>query len=546
MTGHPPALTLGRRQRRSLAATALVATLALWTVGSSALPPAASSTAAASLPAAAPGTGAAAVSVSVDPRHPGRPVPRSFLGLSFELSAAEQLAAYADEGNLVTLLHSLGRGVLRFGGVSADTRVAWVDARTPKPEWASVVLDAHILHGLRRLAQRSGWRILLTLGLAHYEPVAAGREARAAKAILGRWLAGIEVGNEPDAYARHQLRTLPWTPSAYETQVTTYRRAIGKRARRIPLAGPGVSGSRAFAHWGLAEARRQRPALLTGHHYPLRCDAGPSIEQLLSQRTRELEGASLARYVSLSRARSIDFRLDEANTVSCGGVAGISDTFASALWATGYLAQAMSTGMSGINLQGNPANCSGYTPVCAPTPERLVSGVLRPQPEWYALLLGHALIGDRALTSSIVAPTSPNVSVTAFRAHHGGLAFVIVEDESAGPGADLSLQVGGQRAPASVLTLTAPTPDSRSGVTLGGRAAAGGGKWRPLIPLPQVPVIGGVVSLHLSPASAMLVSVPAVPIAVEPPGSTRRSARPTRSRRRTARASGPVKGSPID
>ena len=34
---------------------------------------------------------------------------------------------------------------------------------------------------------------MLTIGLAHYDPSAAAREASAAKAALGRWLVGIEL-----------------------------------------------------------------------------------------------------------------------------------------------------------------------------------------------------------------------------------------------------------------------------------------------------------------------------------------------------------------
>jgi len=71
------------------------------------------------------------VTVGVDRTRPGPAVPPDFLGLSFEMSSLPQMARYADRGNLVTLLRSLGPGVLRFGGVSADTRIAWTDARTP-------------------------------------------------------------------------------------------------------------------------------------------------------------------------------------------------------------------------------------------------------------------------------------------------------------------------------------------------------------------------------------------------------------------------------
>ena len=41
------------------------------------------------------------------------------------------------------------------------------------------------LRDLRSLAARSGWRILLTIGLTHYDPRAGAREAAAARTALG-------------------------------------------------------------------------------------------------------------------------------------------------------------------------------------------------------------------------------------------------------------------------------------------------------------------------------------------------------------------------
>src|SRR2546430_11026335 len=66
------------------------------------------------------------VGVFID-AHLGRRVPQGFLGLSFEVSRLQQVAQYSGRGNLTRLLRSLGPGLLRFGGASADTRVAWTD-----------------------------------------------------------------------------------------------------------------------------------------------------------------------------------------------------------------------------------------------------------------------------------------------------------------------------------------------------------------------------------------------------------------------------------
>jgi len=103
-------------------------------------------------PSATPGV---PVAVFIDAGHGGRRVPAGFLGLSFELTGLDQVARYASGGNLVGLLRSLGRGVLRFGGVSADTRVAWSDAATPAPAWASSLMTPADMRSLATFAMSS-------------------------------------------------------------------------------------------------------------------------------------------------------------------------------------------------------------------------------------------------------------------------------------------------------------------------------------------------------------------------------------------------------
>ena len=415
----------------------------------------------------------AAIAVVADPSQPGAPVAKDFLGLSFEVSNLAQIAAYAETGNLVRMLRSLGPGQLRFGGGSADTRVAWTDHLTPRPAWASSVIDVDDLRQLGKLAANSGWQIVLTIGLGHYEPVAAAREAAAAKATLGEHLEGIELGNEPNAFAQHGLRPEPWGFAQYTEEVTAYRAAIEAAAPGIPLIGPDVSGSAAFESWGLEEAVDQRPVELTGHHYPLGCEQKPppSITRLLSPLIRSRELGSLRRYMAIAQSSRIPFRLDETNSVSCGGTAGISNTFASALWATGYLTRVMSIGVAGVNLHGNPANCNGYAPVCAPgrrragkrhaeRAARLVrAAALQPTDRrppaaddhrlsWHAQPPGHGIprgqrgasLRDRRRRSAgqgrrLAAPEGgERLSGCGHPAAHGAVAHVPVGDHAGGPG----------------------------------------------------------------------------------------------------------------
>jgi hypothetical protein len=450
------------------------------------------------------------VSVSVDSSEPGAPVPQNFLGMSFEVGSLRQIASYGSVGNLVTMLRSLGAGVLRFGGVTADQQTAWIDDATPRPAWAWNVLQASSLRELGTLAAASGWGVILTLGFGHFDSQAAAREAAVAKAAMGGSLKAIEIGNEPDSYGRHGLRPEPWSPEPYEEQVTAYRAAIEALAPGIPLAGPDSSGSSAYEKWGLSDAIYQRPALLTGHHYPLGCkeQPPPTITRLLSGPVRKLEERSLRRYLSIARETEVPFRLDESGTVSCGGVPGISNTFASALWAVSYLTEAMRLGAAGINLQGNPNNCLGYTPVCAPTPEAAATGALQAHPEWYALLLAKSLLGERPLRTIIGPENRPNVVASAFRAADGTTKFVLVDDDP--PGARsvaMRLHVGAGFGGARILSLTAPSLQALSSVRLGGRSVAANGSWSPPAALPGASNKAGVITVDVAPSSAALVTV---------------------------------------
>jgi hypothetical protein len=481
------------RGRRLAAAAACAVLLAAGAAG-----PAAGQPAASPVPVQVP--------LSIDAAHPGAPVPARFLGLSFEAAALGRLAGYAGHGDLAGLLRSLGPGMLRFGGVTADQNVAWSDGSTPAPPWASSTIGPADMRGLGRLTRRSGWSVLLTVGMAHYEPAAAARELAAAHRSIGSSLAAVEIGNEPDAYGKHAFRALPWLAQGYEEEVSSYREAFEALAPGVPLAGPDVTGSGVFGEWGEEEALAQQPAVLTGHHYPLGCAQvpAPSIELLLSLATREREQRSLSIYTSLARAYGIPLRIDEAGSVSCGGVAGISNTYAASLWATSYIAQTMSAGAAGINLEGNPSNCSGYTPLCAPTPAALASGALRAQPDWYALLLTRPLIGTRPLPVAV--PAAANLYAAAFAGAGGTLQVVLVDEEPPGA-APLSVQVplGAGSRPVRVLRLSAPSLGATAGVRLGGREVAPNGSWHPLPPAPVVR--SGAASVTMAASSAALVTV---------------------------------------
>ncbi len=341
------------------------------------------------------------VGVSIGGRPSGPVTPSDFLGLSFEMRGLPLLARYATaggsagasagsapagSGDLVALLRSLGSGVLRFGGASADEQVAWVSgsttARTALPRWASTAIDAHDLAGIAALAHATGWRVLLTVNLGHYDPTAAAQEAAAARAALGPYLAGIELGNEPDMYVQKRLRPPSWGPASagtpaheaavtsYRAQATVYRAAIAAAAPGVAVVGPDASTGTPGLAWVRFAARTLHPALLTDHYYPLSsCGYRPTVEELLSPTVRSHEHAMLAAQAAIARAAATPLRVDEANSISCEGRPGVSDSFASALWALDYTARAMSAGPRGRELPRPARKARRVQPAGRPHPD---------------------------------------------------------------------------------------------------------------------------------------------------------------------------------
>jgi hypothetical protein len=439
------------------------------------------------------------VNVSIDVNHPGAAVPSDFLGLSFEAVALPRIAAYAHGGNLAQLLLSLGDGTLRFGGVSADTLVAWSE-KGALPRWASGAISPHDLAELASLARQTRWSVLLTVNLGHYDPATAAQEAAAAHALLGAKLAGIEIGNEPDRFFRKGLRGPGWSFSAYRRQFEVYRTAIARAAPGVAIAGPDVSSGEPVLPWLRASAAL-RPALLTDHYYPLTsCGYTPVVSELLSPLLRQAENSMLSSLVAIQRSSAIPLRIDETNDISCKGQPGVSNTFASALWAADYIARAMAAGIRGLDFHDLTSLPGAYSPLVATT-----TG-LHANPEWYALLLAQRLQGAKPLQATV--HSTPNLTARAFLSTGGVVQLVLVNFEPASATPLLvRLQVPGRFAGGSILRLTASSPYATSHVELGGREVTASGAWSARLPLPSVYDGRGSLALAVPPSSAALVTL---------------------------------------
>jgi hypothetical protein len=450
----------------------------------------------------APSASAADVVMSVDRDAAGPRVPKRLVGLSVETSLIPRLGRYASEGNLVNLMRSLGPGVLRVGGNSSDMDTAFDDGTTQPPPWAKATVGPRDLDRLALLARRTGWRVIVTVGLGHPDPRTAARFARAAASALGRRLTGISIGNEPDDYIRKGLRPATWSFTEYAPQFRETARAVRAAVPGVRIIGPdnGLEPD-----WFESTARTLKPDLLGWHFYPLAgCGTTQTVDAMLSLENRDAQSRTLAWLASVGRGVRAPVRLTETNSIGCGGQAGVSDSQASALWAVDLFLRAIENRITGINFHGGPGRCFAYSPAC--TPDRHArAGRVRVRPLWYGMLLAQQLRGDRLLSSTVDAG-SADVDASAFRTRAGGVHVVVVNRSRRAVA--VRIKVGKAAARGELVELLAPSALATSGVTLGGRQVARDGTWR-AGRLPSVRVRRRATRVRVKAATAALVHLPA-------------------------------------
>jgi len=430
--------------------------------------------------------------VTINARAGMRTVPRSFLGLSTEYWALPlyegRLSPFA---RILSALHVRGDGplVLRVGGDSADHSFWDPGART-MPAWAFTLTSAW-LRQTRMLVRRVGVKVILDLNLVTGSPLIAARWAAAAETGLPHGsIVGFEIGNEPDIYSRrYWLATvsrtgatggfLPGALSArsYTQDFSAYAQALARVAPGVPLIGPAVANPSRDLNWIRRLIAAPHPGLgtLSGHRYPFSACAKrssrsyPTIARLLSERASAGMAHSVKAAVLLAHRAGLPFRLTELNSVTCGGRPGVSDSFATALWAPDALFELLRTGVDGVNVHvRNNAINAAFT---------LSGRGLRARPLLYGLILFARTLGADAqlVDLRVRADASLRLRVWAVRVRGGRLHVLLIDESNRSASVDLRLPATG---PATVERLQAASVRSLSGVTLGGQQLGPLGSWQ--------------------------------------------------------------------
>ena len=417
---------------------------------------------------------------------------REYIGLSFESTTVNNGDRYDARGNVVALLKTLGTSVLRFGGDSADLP-------------AFTGLKPSALRGLHRLTYASGWSVIYTENLGVFHAALVSADAKRVRAALGSKLLGFACGNEPDQYVAAGLRPLSYSIGDYLTQVGQCYQAIRAGAPGAPLAGPDTTNTPAW--FGPYAAREAGAIRLFGqHYYPLGCaSAGDSpaalAGKLLSPGLAATEAARFASYRSQVKRSGAPLIMTETNSACRGGVKGLSNSYASALWVIDYLLTGAEHGVSGMNFTGGLNTlCAGYTVLCATG-----NYMYRPQPIYYGMLFTHLLGTGKLLRLKVAASPGGNLTAFAVRPAVGGGLRLMVENLSRRQ-ASVAINVGSYRGTATVLRMTGPALLATSGVRLQGASVTRKGGIKLGHPGTVTCTAGGCL-VTLAPYSAAMVTI---------------------------------------
>jgi hypothetical protein len=422
------------------------------------------------------------------------PVPPSYFGLSTEYWALPLFERNMPVfERVLSLLHVPGNGplVLRIGGDSADHSF-WMPKKTTRrmPAWAFAVTPGFLAQ-LRSVVERDPVKLIVDLNLVTDTPLTAATWARAAETSLPRGsIVGFEVGNEPDLYTRSywlatiarsplEARPLPLelTPASYVDDFYAYARVLGEGAPDVPLIGPAVAHPKLSLKWISTLIANERPELgaVSAHLYPYSAcvkhkskSSYPTVARLLSWQATGALAKDVAGAAAVAHDAGLKFRLTELNSVTCGGKAGVSNTFATALWAPDALFTLMRAGVDGVNLHVRASAINA--------PFALTRQGLTPRPLLYGLVMFARTLGAdaRLMRLRMSHARSLNLSAWAVRVREGQLHVLLIDKSNRTVRFDLHLPATG---PATVQRLLAPSASSTTGETLDGQRLGPDGAW---------------------------------------------------------------------
>jgi hypothetical protein len=424
--------------------------------------------------------------LSIDFNAPGQRIPEDFLGLSFETAALVSEGIFSsDNESLISLIRGLGpTGVVRIGGNSSDR---------PSLRKRLSCNRAHV-EQLSGFLSATRWKLIYGLDLGSGKAKQAAAEAEMVAQAVGSNLLAFQFGNEPDLF-HLDVRNSNYDVSEYLIEWRKFLEALRTRVKNAPLAGPDISND---TNWlgPFISAFRSELVFLTCHYY----SEGPASSSDVTMERMLDSGDVLANIIDAVARRTdgsgLKVRMAETNSVYGGGKPGISDTLGSALWGVDVMFTLAHAGWLGINFHGGGS--SHYSPIA-----KASSGAFELRPLYYAMVL-FAYAGRGSLVPVHQQRTS-SVRAFAVRGTEGKRRVVLVNKDPA-QNTNVRITTTGQKA--TILRLTAPSAESKTGITFGGASVDPNGNWAPIF-TESVSLESDRLSVELPASSAAVIQIDA-------------------------------------
>jgi hypothetical protein len=387
------------------------------------------------------------------------------------------------------------------------------------------VYDASNLAALDQVHKDLGVEYFVAVDFSDDTVATATAEAAdLAAGLPGGALQAIEIGSEPDLYENSGERGGGWNYAEFLSDWQQFASPV-VASGGVKLDAPvwaGLSSGFMSNLDSFISAEGSMLDVVTVHHYSGNgCNGNTEpanyllTEAAVDGDTQPLTGpVGITTYLAAAQAAGIPFRLGELNSINCGGIMGVSNTFSSALWAMDEAFSYANDGVSGVHFStpGDPNNVEAYTPfnfTYAETNGIRTYAVRNVNPIYYGMLMFAQTIqnGGQLLPVALTTPTGANIKAwaTTDSAHTVRLLLLNKDETASGP---IAIALNGY-AQAVVTRLTAQAYSSTTGVTLAGQTFDGStdGKPQGAAYSETVQPTGSTYTVALPAVSAALITI---------------------------------------
>ncbi|KAJ9468351.1 hypothetical protein DIPPA_30015 [Diplonema papillatum] len=313
--------------------------------------------------------------VTVGPEMALPPVPRNFVGFSLEVwGAPVYMGPTGENAAFAQLLRNLRQTSVdigseftsvRFGGGSTDT--SCFEGGSAKCTYNVTMADMRAYATFANTTAKDlniKYVVGVNFGLSTDPQDFALKHVQAlAAANLWDHIASVEIGNEPDLYAG-SMRPSSFTYAEFVQQYTDFISVLtaqGNVGRKNFVQGAAFCCPK--GEWSanvpaLAAAVNESLASYSVHNWPLSFCGGDEKQSVLGDDVAWKPffvpspgtTSSYQQYAEQLSAMNIPLQQGEGNSASCGGIPGVSDSFASTLWALDYLPYLSKAGAVGMSM----------------------------------------------------------------------------------------------------------------------------------------------------------------------------------------------------